>query len=178
MPFRKTLSLVFLLVSLAAANQDGFRCLAGLRAQKTYELYWENGLDASCTHGSVLGGHLSLGLSAVSSRLGTALGTNALKQEEYLASILWNFRVRQRLQPYAGLGLGYFWLDVEDPLFEFLPHSSPLLAVQGGLTFAPSGPLAWRLGFGYHLIVGDGLSGPGSLYPLFVQTALLWRLPL
>jgi hypothetical protein len=167
---------LILLVSGALFAQD-FRCDAGLRFQKTWELYWENGVEGSCSKQNILGGHPFLSASAVSSRLGSALGSNALRQEEYLLGLGWKFRTEKRIQPYIALQTGWFWLDVEEPMFEVLPHSSVLATFSFGSEIPVYGPFLTRIGMDYHLITGDGLQGPGSLYPLFMHTSFLVRIP-
>lgn len=165
----KTIAGLILALATFSAAQN---CVAGVRVQKTFELYWQNGLELECRHASLLSEHLSLGLSVVSSRLGSAYGSNALKQEEYLFNTAWYFRTGKYVQPYAGLSAGWFWLDVENPAFSVIPHSAPLLALQGGCRWNFGSRFSLQTGLGYHLLTGDGLSGPGSLYPLFMRLSL------
>lgn len=152
----------------------------GLRFQKTHNLYWENGLTASYQNDSILNRQLVFGFSYVSSRLGSAMASNALKQDEFQFSVgyikekpWFNF-----VKPIVKLNTGYFTADYESAIFDVLPHSSFILSLEPGLVFEqPSIPVSGFLSFGYNFITGDGVSGPGSLYPLFYQVSVLYSIP-
>lgn len=145
-------------------------CSAGLRLQRTWELYWENGFEGRCQVDSSKG--WTVGLAAISSRLGSAFHSNALEQESYWLWGGYSFRPHASIQPYSDFGVGFFWLDIENPqLFGDLPHSAILLTLEGGIS---SHWRTWSLrsGLGYHLKTGNGKSGPGSLFPLFMHLGL------
>jgi len=152
-------------------------CVIGPRVEKTWELYWENGVDGECSFEKILWGHLGIGASVTSTRIGSAWESNALRQEQYLLNFAWNFRLQKRVQPYVSLSGGWFWLDVGPEIFNEVPHSSPLAMVGTGARLQLWGPLSWKAGIGYHLITGDGLEGPGSLYPLILHSSVQWRFP-
>lgn len=147
----------------------------GLRFQKSINLYYENGLTLQYTEDKLLSGRLYLGLSYVTSRLGTAMGTNAIKQDNILISGTYMFRPQRSLQPFLRLNTGYFIANYEDPVFDVLPQSSILISPETGLSYRFSFPLKIGLSGGYNLITGNGLDGPGTLYPLFIQTSITWN---
>jgi len=171
--FRVTLFLS--LVSWSALKAETWQCAAGPRLQKTWELYYENGLEASCTHAAILNHRLAAIFHITSSRLGSALVSRALEQENYLIGLHWIFRSPSRIRPWVGAETGYFHLDTESPLFDALPDQSPLLALTGGMLIVPQGKIQYRIGFGLNLITGNGVDGPGTLYPLYGTFAIDFR---
>jgi len=147
---------------------------AGIRIQKTQKLYWENGFafDYSCS--KLWDKKLHLGISYVTSRLGSAINSNAIKQDNYLFSAAYHFRHTASLQPIARLNLGYFYADYEDPIFNSLDNSAFLVSIDAGLYYQFDFPLSIGLTVGYNLSSGNGESGPGSLYPIFYQMSLFY----
>lgn len=158
-----------------ATVAQAWRCHGGIRLQKTWELYWQNGAELSCSHDAWVQDRLVLGVSAVSTRIGSAWASDALRQEEYLVHSQWRFRSGKRWEPFVGMALGWFWLHIENPLFQGIPHSSPLWVWEGGTSWEFRHGVGLQFGLGWHMLTGDGTQGPGSLYPLFMQTQLRWR---
>ena len=148
----------------------------GLRFQKSINLYYENGLTIQYSDERLLSKRLFLGLSYVSSRFGTAMGTHAIKQDNFFISGTYMFRPQRSLQPFVRLNTGYFTADYEDRDFDVLPQNSFLISPETGLSYRFSFPLKVGVSLGYNLITGDGLEGPGTLYPLFVQTSITWNI--
>lgn len=148
----------------------------GLRFQKSINLYYENGFTVQYADDRLLSRRLFVGFSYVSSRLGSGMGTNAIKQDNYLISGSWMFRPQRSLQPFVRLNTGYFIADYEDPVFDVLPNTSILLSPETGLSYRFTFPLKAGISLGYNLITGDGMDGPGTLYPLFVQTSITWNI--
>lgn len=148
----------------------------GLRFQKAINLYYENGVTVQYSDDSLLDHRLFLGLSYVSSRLGSAMGSNALKQDNYLLSGTYFFRPLKSLQPFVRLNTGYFVSDLEYAIFDDLPNSSVLFSPEAGLSYKTKNPIKLGASFGYNIITGDGIEGPGTLFPLFVQTSLTWNI--
>jgi hypothetical protein len=148
----------------------------GFRFQKSVNLYFENGITAKYTNERLFSRQLYFGVSYVSSRLGTAMGTNAIKQDNYMVYSAYYFRSEKRLRPYFQLNTGYFYADYEEEVFDDLPNSSIILSPEAGLSFRTNFPLKISASLGYNLITGDGERGPGTLYPLFLQTSVTWDL--
>jgi len=88
----------------------------------------------------------------------------------------WRFRVQKPLQIFAGLNTGFFHADMEIPTFNVLPHNSMLFSAETGLFYKFKFPLAASLSAGYNLITGDGVTGPGTLFPVYYQLSVLYYL--
>ena len=172
------LTLPFLLFSgmLNAQQADSYELGVGLRFQKTEQLYWENGVGADYTSDFLFHKQVHLKLSYATSRLGSAMVGNAVKQDNYLVGADWRFRSDKDLQIMAGLNTGFFHADMETPQFNVLPHNSMLFSLETGLFYKFKFPMAASLSVGYNLINGDGLTIPGTLFPVFYQLSVYYRL--
>ena len=148
----------------------------GLRLQKTINLYNENGLSVQYSHPTLCYDKLYFGLSYVTSRLGTAFNSNAIKQDNYILSGTWMFRPQHVVRPFARLNTGYFHADYEYAIFDDLDNNSMLLSPEGGVCFETHLPLKISLSMGYNVITGNGVNGAGTLFPLYLQTTLSWNL--
>jgi hypothetical protein len=148
----------------------------GLRFQKAVHLYWENGFSADYTNSQLHSNQIHIGFNYYTSRWGTAWHSNAIKQDNYLIYGAFHFRKEKVWQPLLKLNTGYFVSDMEYAIFEVLPHQSALLSLEGGLCVKPTQhPLKINASIGYNFITGNGVSGPGTLYPLFYQLTLLYE---
>ncbi len=150
----------------------------GLKVQKAVHLYWENGFTVDYTNNHLWQKRVRLGFSYCTSRVGTAFHSNAIKQDNYLVSAALNFRNQQLFQPIVKLNTGFFYSDMEEEIFNVLPHKSALLSFEAGVAIKPKYPVKLMASFGYNFITGDGISGPGTLYPLYYQLSLLYVLNL
>lgn len=172
---RKTLFLIItgflILPIIKAQNSDLYELGVGLKFQKTEQLYWENGFAADYTSDFLLNRKIHLKMSYTSSRLGSALVGNAIKQDNYLIGADWRFRSDKDLQIFAGLNTGFFHADMEEPQFNVLPHNSILLAVETGLFYKFKFPLAASLSVGYNL-----MTTPGTLFPVYYQMSVFYYL--
>jgi hypothetical protein len=147
----------------------------GLRFQKTEQLYWENGVGLDYTSNLLLNKHIHLKMSYATSRLGSAMIGNAVRQDNYVVGADWRFRPKKDFQIFAGLNTGFFHADMENPIFNVLPHNSMLFSVETGLFYKfRLLPLATNLSVGYNLINGDGVSKPGTLFPVFYQLSVFY----
>lgn len=149
---------------------------AGIRMQKTPNLYNENGIALAYSYKKLMPDKLYFGLSYVTSRLGTALNSNAIKQDNMLVSAAYFFKKNHRLRPFLRANSGYFLANYGEPQFDVLPNSSVLLSADGGLSYKGNLPLKVAASLGYNFITGDGMEGPGTLYPVFYQVSLSWRI--
>lgn len=163
---------------VSSAQSLAHELSAGVKLQKAIHLYWENGFTVDYTNSFLLEKHLLVGVSYYTSRLGTAYHSNAIKQDNYLLSFAYVFRNQKVIQPLLKLNGGYFYSDMEEEIFEVLPHTSPLLSLEGGVAIQPKYPVKLSISFGYNFITGDGISGPGTLYPFFYQISLQYVLQL
>lgn len=105
-----------------SGTEDGWlgELRGGIRVQKAQKLYWENGFAFDFASPKIADGHIHIGVSYVTSRLGSALGTNAIKQDNFLVSPGFHFRHKKQLQPFARLNMGYFHADYEYAIFDVL----------------------------------------------------------
>jgi len=147
----------------------------GIRLQKTVNLYTENGFTAQYTNRALAHQRLYFGLSYVTSRLGTALNSNAIKQDNVLVTASYYFLPNRLIRPLVRVNAGYFKADLGSPIFADLPNSSPLASPEIGLCICPKGGLKVSASIGYNLITGDGVDGPGTLYPVFGQASITWN---
>lgn len=168
------LILASFLVHILPANCQEHEISGGIRVQKAVHLYWENGLTAEYTNSHLWEKRLHIGLTYCTSRLGTAYHTNAIKQDNYLLFATLNFREQKHIQPILKLNTGFFYSDMEYEIFKVLPHKSPLISLETGLGFKLKYPIKLTTSFGYNFITGNGISGPGTLYPFFYQFSLLY----
>ena len=148
----------------------------GARVQKTEQLYWENGVGLDYTSDFLLHKKIHLKMSYATSRLGSAIGSNALKQDNYLIGADWRFRSEKDFQLFAGINTGYFHFDTEVPIFDVLPHNSMLFSLETGFFYKFKFPMATSLSVGYNLINGDGVSKPGTLFPVYYQLSVFYYL--
>jgi len=148
----------------------------GLRIQKAQKRYWENGFCFDFASPGIAEGRIHFGASYVTSRLGSALGSNAIKQDNFLVSAGYFFRHQKQLQPFARLHLGYFHADYEEEMFNVLTNSAFLFPVDAGLTYNFNVPVSVSLSAGYNFNAGDGTSGPGTLYPVFYQLSIFYTI--
>ena len=146
----------------------------GVRVQKTVHLYLENGFSVQYTNKNTLAEKWYFGIDYVTSRLGSALGRNALKQGNLLLSSSLMMRPGKQFRPVVRLNTGYFKVNYEEDMFKRLPDSSLLLSTEVGTCLDLDLPLKFTATMGYNLITGNGVKGPGTLFPLFFQTTLAW----
>jgi hypothetical protein len=160
--------------SVLAQSSQSQDLAVGLRFQKTEQLYWENGVGLDYTSDFLLKKRIHLKMSYATSRLGSAMIGNAVRQDNILVGADWRFRSQKPLQIFAGLNTGFFHADMENSTFDALPHNSMLLSAETGLFYKFKFPLATSLSVGYNLITGDGVTGPGTLFPVFYQLSVLY----
>lgn len=147
----------------------------GVRFQKTVNLYTENGVTFQYTHAKLANQRLYVGASYVTSRLGTALGSNAIQQDNFLATVGYYFRPNWLIRPVVRANVGYFSAQYGSAIFDELPSTSLLASPELGLCYCPNFPLKINGSIGYNLLTSTGVSGPGTLYPVFVQTSITWN---
>jgi len=147
----------------------------GVRLQKTVNLYMENGVAARYSSPQLMYDKLYFGFTYFTSRLGTAWGTNAIKQDNILLSASYYIRKDKIIRPFAGVNVGYFHASYEYKIFRDLDNQSVMLSPEFGINIDAPVPFKANVSFGYNLITGNGVNGAGTLYPLYVQTTLLWR---
>lgn len=172
------LSLVFCLQAQTPETDVGWpgTLKGGIRFQKAQKLYWENGFAFDYSSTKILDRRLHFAASYASTRLGSAMGSNAIRQDNYLLSTAYHFRPQKQLQPFVRLNLGCFYADYESPIFNALPNTAFLTSFDAGLSYEFKCPLTLQLSAGYNLNAGTGISGPGTLFPVFYQMSLLYTI--
>jgi hypothetical protein len=148
----------------------------GIRIQKTQKLYWENGFAFDFASPKIADNRIHFGVSYVTTRLGSAISSNAIKQDNYLFSAGYHFRHQKQFQPFTRLNTGYFHADYEEAVFDVLPNNAFLFSVDAGLSWEFKIPVTVSLSAGYNLNSGSGVSGPGTLYPVFYQMSIYYTI--
>jgi hypothetical protein len=148
----------------------------GIRIQKAQKLYWENGFSFDFASPKIADSRIHFGASYITTRFGSAMGSNAIKQDNYLISAGYHFRHQKHFQPFTRLNTGYFHADYEEDIFDVLPNNAFLFSVDAGLCYEFGVPLTVSLSAGYNLISGRGTSGPGTLYPVFYQMSIFYTI--
>jgi hypothetical protein len=174
----KRMILIFFLITFSTGFVSAQERIldVGARFQKSVNLYHENGVSLAYSDPNVLSDRLYFGLAYVSSRFGSAIGSNALKQDNFLFSGTWYFRPDRLIRPLGRINIGYFTADYEADIFDDLPNKSLLLSLEGGLGLSFRSPLRASLTLGYNLITGNGVRGPGTIYPVYLQSTIAWSI--
>ena len=161
----------------SASKKDWVQDLKiGIRMQKSQKLYWENGLVIDFTSPKIANNRIHLSFSYVTTRLGSAMGTNAIKQDNFLFNLGYYFRHQKRLQPFIRANMGYFHADYESDIFDDISNTAVLLSLDTGVSYEFNTPITINLSAGYNLNTGTGVSGPGTLYPVFYQLSIFYTL--
>jgi hypothetical protein len=112
-----------------------------------------------------------VGLTYVSSRLGSAIGSNAIKQDNIFLSGAYLFRMRRTVHPFVRANAGWFRADYESDIFKNLTNSSPLLSAELGLLVPTKHRINAAASLGYNLITGDGRTAPAPCSRFFTSSA-------
>jgi hypothetical protein len=162
--------------SLAGDSTSCQSFSAGLCFQKSVGFYWMNGLGAEYSSGKILKQKINFGFSFVTSRLGSAMGSNAIPLFEIRISAVKLFGSGKNFKPYAGSSLGYAQANFGSAVFKDIPNHSALLSIIAGGEYNFKFPFRILVGGGFNLINGKGISGLGTLFPVYAQCALLYRI--
>jgi len=147
---------------------------AGFRFQKTQKLYWENGITVDFTAKKLWDKRIHFGLSYISSRLGSAIKSNAVKQDNILFSTSLHFMHKKQFQPLVRVNLGYFYADYEEQIFDVLQNTAFLFSLEGAVTYEFKVPFVLSLGTGINLNTGNGMEGAGTLFPFYYQLSITY----
>ena len=170
--------LVFIMLLFAFASVNGQNLNLGIKFQKTHSLYWENGISAQYSFKSFKSDRFYVGFDFLTSRLGSAFSSNAIKQENYIASLAWHFRKDKPFRIITKLNVGLFRADLEEEIFSELPSTTTLLSPEFGLSYdIKSIPVVVNLGLGFNVNIGDGGKSPGTQQPLFYHLSFYYQFP-
>lgn len=125
-------------------------------------LYWSNGFLVNYTPNNLK--RLSYEFRFHTTRIGSAISSNAIQQENYIFNVAYDFLKYKNYQSSVVLNAGYFYSDYESDIFKDIPNSSMTLALELSQSFS-----IYNLSFGYNFIHGDGSNGIGTLYPFYFQ---------
>jgi hypothetical protein len=149
----------------------------GVRLQKDIGLYYENGISVNYSDKNLKPDRWYFGFSYFTSRLGTALNSNAIKQDNFLLSTSYYFKQNHALRPFVRLNAGYFSADYGSPVFDVLPSKTYLLAPEVGLSYKTKLPIKVALSLGYNTHTSDGTNGiPGTIYQFYYQLTVSWNI--
>jgi hypothetical protein len=87
-------------------------------------MYWENGISAQYSFENFKPNQFFIGFDFVSSRLGSAFSSNAIKQDSYLLSGSWHFNKNKSYHFVTRLNAGYFYSDLEEDMFKEIPNTA------------------------------------------------------
>ncbi len=166
---------IFLAFSFSSSATESELSL-GLKFQKTHKLYYENGIIAEYSSSAFLGNNFHTGLSFISSRLGSAFNSNAIKQDIFLLHTSYSFLDKAVVNPFIKLNAGFIIADYQDPVFDNIDNIMPLSSIDFGLSYTPNLPIKAQASFGYNIITSDGTSGVGTVYPLYFNILIMWNI--
>jgi hypothetical protein len=181
MRFKSLIILILFPLFSAAQGESPTRMVidGGASFKKYAGFYWMNGVSAEMRSEKFLKEKVSVGLNFQTSLLGSALASNAISTFETEVYLVKYFRRAKHLKPLLRLNTGIAFNSYGSAEFQSLPSSGMLLSLETGLRYQL--PFAERrsalmLSGGYNFITGDGLSGLGTIYPLFARISVLYRL--
>ena len=149
----------------------------GIRLQKTHQMYWENGVSAQYSFSNFKPDRLFVGFDFVTSRLGTAFNSNALKSDSYIFSGSWYFFKNRQVHLVGRMNTGYLKTDLEEAIFDDLPASAFLLAPEIGLSYSPRNkPFSLNTGIGFYVNTKEESKTPGTFQPLYYHLTLYYKL--
>lgn len=149
----------------------------GVRIQKTQEMYWENGISAQYSFSKFKPDQFFIGFDYVTSRLGSAYKSNAIKQDNYIFSGSWLFNKNKTFHFVTRLNAGYFYSDLEEDIFNEIPNTAFLFSPEIGFTYNPPKlPISLNLGTGYYIITEKEGYSPGTLQPLYFHLDIYYTL--
>ncbi len=146
----------------------------GIRIQKTWELYWENGITLQWQPAEIFGGRPLISADFVSSRLGSAINSNALKQEIYRLGLGLRFRNNQRFRPGFRLNPGFYHLDYEFEIFKDLDVNAFTLSGEILALIDIYKGSAIQTSIGMHVLNSNGENGKGGVFPLYAALEIMW----
>jgi hypothetical protein len=170
-------SITIVIAILSCFHLSGQELNVGLRFQKTHTLYWENGVSGQYSFKNIKPGKLYFGFDYASSRFGSAINSNALKQDRFIGSLAWFWRKGNAFRYYSKLNIGYFKVNLEEDIFSELPSSATFFAPEIGFSYDISSmPIKLNLGSGLNFEQGEGGTTPGTLLPLYYHLTIYYQM--
>lgn len=170
----KILYIKILLFICLISNAQGYKI--GLKFNKTRTMYWENGISARISLKNFKLRNFYIGFDYTSSRFGTALKSNALKQDNYVLHASWYFFPRKSYHIITTLNAGYFYVDLEEAIFKELPHSTHYISPEIGISYEfKHFPIEPCLSSGYRKDFKDEGKSPGTFQPLYYSFSVFYK---
>lgn len=149
----------------------------GIRIQKTQNMYWENGISIQYAFKNFKPERFHLGFDFVTSRLGSAFNSNAIKQSHFLFSGSWNFIPDKTYHFVTRLNMGYFYSNLEYDFFDDIPNTAFLLSPEIAFSYEfQKYPVKLQLGSGYYIDFSKPGYSPGTLQPLYYHLDVYYTL--
>jgi len=164
----------FLNTGLAQKADSSLHFSVGVSLKKFAGFYSMGGLCAEASSARLDKGQLFLGLNITSSSLGSAFFNNGIPvivSEVYARRVLLKQR---RVKPFVMLNLGYAKAFPGSDKYNSLTTSALLVSPEAGVACGISSHTSAQGGMGYHITSGNGLKGPGFIYPVCFQLRLLY----
>ena len=149
---------------------------AGIRCKKFTGFYWENGISAEYKSSKLLDNKLGLGVNLTTSILGTALIKNAIPTMNFEVSALYYWKRTSDFLPFSRLNIGLATAHFSST-YANITNRAPLLSVEFGCSYRFSPEFRLTVSGGINAITGNGTKGLGTVYPLFGQFSLFYKLP-
>lgn len=156
-----------------------YRLDAGVRSMKYVGFYWLNGFGAEFSSERIFGHKVQFGLNMVSSLAGSAFLSNALPTSQFEVSVIKHFRHGKAFQPLIRLNTGFAHANFKDAEFENLQQNTMLLSTEFGLSYRMpfmGEKMTLKACLGYNIFSGNGVSGLSTVFPVYSQFSLLYRL--
>lgn len=149
----------------------------GIRVQKTVKMYWENGISVQYSFKKLKPNQLYFGFDYVTSRIGTAFKSNAIKHDHFLLTGSWLFNKNKPYHLLTRFNVGYFYADLENDIFNKIPNKSFLLSPEIGFTYDLKPiPISLNMGAGFYIITAKNGYSPGTLQPLYYHFDIYFKI--
>ncbi|MGB1003992.1 MAG: hypothetical protein ACPGVC_07180 [Salibacteraceae bacterium] len=156
-----------LLITFCLIGSIGFSQTfnAGLRFQKTQNMYWENGVAFQYTFKNMNPDKWIFGFDYVTSRLGSAINSNALKQDNFILSASYNFGNKELpVKFFLRANTGLFVVDYEYDIFKDIPNKALLLGIEPSVCYIfKEAPIKMNLGLNINFATTKEGYNPGTL---------------
>jgi len=174
---RKFLILIIIAnINIAFSQDSTFSFSAGARFKKYVGFYLQNGINIEFNSSKILNNKVNFGLNIVSSKLGTELINNAIPTLEVELSAIKYFRNNKKLKPFARINTGFAYANFGDNKFNNITNKSALFSLETGFKIRAYKSFDFLLGGGLNIITGNGFSNLGTVYPLYYQFSLLYKI--
>jgi len=149
------------------------------RTKKYVGFYYLNGFSGDVSFQKVMDHKLHFGFNVATSLLGSGLASNAVTATEVEVSVSRFYRVHKRLQPMLRLNVGFANAHYGDAIFDDLPQNDMLLSFEPGIAYTfpqKQNRMKILLSGGYNFISGNGITGLGTVYPVYGAFSFFWKL--